>query len=143
MIGIDTCFLVDLDAAESPRHAGAEKLFREWLSTEQQLAVCSNVFLEYQHIMTDSKRFTVPLTMSQAIDRTWYWSEQSRIHILYPDDESFKCAQVWLSLYHLGRNRLIDTHMAAIYARAGVTTLWTANAKNFEVFNMFALPEYY
>lgn len=142
MIGIDTCFLVDLDACESPRHDGAVALFTKWLSTEQQLAVCNNVFLEYQHIMTDPKRFVTPLTMAQAIDRTWYWAEQDRIRVLYPNDESFKCAQMWLSLYHLGRNRLIDTHMAAVYARAGVSTLWTANQKDFEVFKMFEMPEY-
>jgi predicted nucleic acid-binding protein len=78
----------------------------------------------------------------EAVERVWYWAEQDRIRVLYPDDNSFKRAQMWLSMYHLGRNRLLDTHMAAAYAVQGVTTLWTANVKDFEIFNMFELPRY-
>lgn len=142
MTGIDTCFLVDLDADESPRHEGAVSLFNTWRRTDQYLAVYYNVFLEYQHIITDPKRFATPLSVPEAVERVWYWAEQDRIRVLYPDDNSFKRAQMWLSMYHLGRNRLLDTHMAATYAEQGVTTLWTANVKDFKIFNMFELPRY-
>jgi len=142
MIGIDTCFLVDLDVCDSPRHTGALVLFKDWRVSGQKLAVYYQVFLEYQHIVTDPKRFKNPLSMEQALERTWFWSEQERVTVLYPDNDSFKRAQVWLSQYKLGRNRLTDTHMAACYASQGVLTLWTANRDDFKVFNVFELLEY-
>lgn len=142
MTGIDTCFLVDLDVSDSPLHTGALALFNAWRASGQKLAVYYQVFPEYQHIVTDPKRFKSPLSMTQALERTWFWPEQDRIAVLYPDDDSFKTAQVWLSRYNLGRNRLIDTHMAACYASRGISTLWTAKRDDFKVFGMFELPEY-
>lgn len=142
MIGIDTCFLVDLDVASSPRHKNAVSLFKKWLSSNENLYVFYNVFLEYQHIATDSRRFENPLTMEQAIERTWFWSDQERICVLYPDDDSFKRAQLWLSMYKLGRKRLIDTHMASCYASKGVSEIWTANPNDFEIFETFKMKDY-
>lgn len=142
MIGIDTCFLVDLDVETSPRHYGAVALFKKWLSTKKDIYVFYNVFLEYQHIVTDSKRFETPLSMEQAIERTWFWIEQERIKVIYPDDSSFKRAQIWLSQHNLGRKRLIDTHMAACYASNGIDEIWTANPKDFEIFETFELKDY-
>lgn len=148
MLGIDTCFLVDLDVTSSPRHSGAVSLFNKWKTeykksgSKNQLAIYYNVFLEYQHIVTDNKRFTSPLTMEQAIERIWFWTDLDCVNVLYPDDDSFKRAQMWLSMYKLGRKRLIDTHMAACYAENGVTTLWTNNRDDFKIFEVFELPEY-
>ena len=142
MIGIDTCFLIDLDIASSPRHNGALSLFQNWLNTNQNMYVFYNVFLEYQHIVTDSKRFSNPLTMAEAIERVEFWTDQERIKIIYPSDYSFKRAQVMLNQYNLGRKRLIDTHMAACYAQEGVSQIWTANPKDFEIFKIFELVEY-
>jgi predicted nucleic acid-binding protein len=142
MTGIDTCFLVDLDVQESPRHEGAVSLFENWRRTDRMLAVYSQVFLEYEHIITDFRRFIKPFTMEQAADRVWYWTDQDRIRVIHTTDESFKRAQLWLSQYHLGRNRIADTFMAAAYAEAGITELWTANRRDFEIFNIFDMPEY-
>ncbi|MCF0242954.1 MAG: type II toxin-antitoxin system VapC family toxin [Treponema sp.] len=142
MIGIDTCFLVDLDVASSPRHKGAVKLFEKWMATKKEICIFYNVFLEYQHIVTDQHRFENPLSMEQAIERTWFWSEQERIKVIYPDDDSYKRAQIWLNQHHLGRKRLIDTHMAACYAENGVDIIWTANPHDFEVFEVFDVVDY-
>lgn len=142
MIGIDTCFLVDLTMSGSPRHEGALKLFTEWKNTNKRMCIFYNVFLEFQHIVTDAKRFEFPMTMEQAIENVWFWTEQERVKVIYPDDKSFGRAQVWLNQYKLGRKRLIDTHMASCYAENGVDEIWTANAKDFEIYNMFDLPDY-
>lgn len=77
------------------------------------MCIFYNVFLEFQHIVTDAKRFEFPMTMEQAIENVWFWTEQERVKVIYPDDKSFGRAQVWLNRYKLGRKRLIDTHMAS------------------------------
>jgi len=143
MTGIDTTWLVDLEVLESPRHEGAHASFEAWCSRRNEpLAIYVQVFLEFQHIVTDPRRFEHPLSMPDAIDRTWFWAEQERIRIIYPTEAAFKRAQLWLSAWDLGRNRLIDTHMAAAYAEAGVSRLLTANPTDFCVFDVFDLPGY-
>jgi len=141
--GIDTSWLVDLEVVESPRHAGALALFHEWrLERTSILAVYHQVFPEFQHVVTDGRRFAKPLSIEAAIERTWFWAEQERVRVVYPDEVSFKRGQLWLSAWRLGRSRLIDTHMAAAYAEAGVSRLLTANPHDFEIFDVFELPLY-
>ncbi|MDO4506070.1 MAG: hypothetical protein Q4B64_03895 [Spirochaetales bacterium] len=40
------------------------------------------------------------------------------------------------------RKRLIDTQMASCYASNGVDAIWTANPRDFEIFNAFELVDY-
>ena len=143
MIGIDTTFLIDLEITDSPRHKVALKLFKKWLAEKHSvLAIYNQSFLEFQHVVTDSKRFTSPLTMDQAIERSWFWINQERVKIIYPTENSLKRALLWGSIYKLGRKRIQDTHMAAAFAEAGVSELWTANPADFEVLEVFDLVNY-
>ena len=143
MIGIDTTFLIDLEITDSPRHKAALKLFRKWLSEKHSvLAIYNQSFLEFQHVVTDSKRFNSPLTMEQAIERCWFWIDQERVKIIYPTENSLKRALLWGSMYKLGRKRIQGTHMAAAFAEAGVSELWTANPSDFEVLETFDLINY-
>ncbi len=143
MIGIDTTFLIDLEIEDSPRHTGAVKLFRKWQKEKHSvLAIFYQTFLEFQHVITDSKRFVSPISMEQAIDRTWFWIDQERIKIIYPTENSLKRALLWTTMYKLGRKRIQDTHMASAFAEAGVTELWTANPSDFEIFESFDLVDY-
>ena len=143
MTGIDTTFLIDLEIADSPRHEGALKLFEKWRAEKHSiLAIFNQTFLEFQHVITDGKRFNAPLSMEQAIERTWFWIDQERIKVIYPDDNSLKRSLLWMNMYKLGRKRIQDTHMAAAYAEAGVSELWTANPKDFEIFETFDLVDY-
>lgn len=143
MTGIDTTWLVDLEVLESPRHAGAVSLFQDWRQERSSLlAVYYHVFLEFQRVVTDPRRFESPLSMGGAIERTAYWMDLERVRVVYPTETSFKRAQLWLSAWNLGRKRLVDTHMAAAYAEAGVDRLLTANPADFRIFEVFELPEY-
>jgi len=143
LIGIDTTFLIDLEIADSPRHQAALKLFNKWLSEKHSvLAVYNQTFLEFQHVITDSKRFNSPLSMEKAIERSWFWIDQERIKIIYPTESSLKRALLWCNMYKLGRKRIQDTHMAAAFAEAGVSELWTANPADFEIFETFDLVDY-
>lgn len=143
MIGIDTTFLIDLEITDSPRHKQALALFNKWQAEKHSvLAIYNQTFLEFENVVTDSKRFNSPLTMEQAIERTWFWLDQERIKIIYPTEVSLKRALLWSSMYKLGRKRIQDTHMASAFAEAGVTELWTANPADFEVFETFDLVNY-
>ena len=143
MIGIDTTFLIDLEISDSPRHDGALKLFEKWLKEKHsELAIFNQAFLEFQHVVTDSRRFVSPISMDQAVERTWFWVDQERIKIIYPTENSIKRALLWTNMYKLGCRRIQDTHMAAAFAEAGVSELWTANPSDFEIFETFDLIDY-
>jgi predicted nucleic acid-binding protein len=143
LIGIDTTFLIDLEILDSPRHKKAVKLFEKWQKEKHSvIAIFNQSFLEFQHVITDSRRFNNPLSMEQALERTWFWVDQERIKIIYPNENSLKRALLWTNMYKLGRNRIQDTHMAAAFAESGVTELWTANPSDFEIFEVFDLIDY-
>ena len=143
MIGVDTTFLIDLEIADSPRHQAALKLFNKWLGEKHSvLALYNQTFLAFQHVITDSKRFNSPLTMEEAIERSWFWIDQERIKIIYPTESSLKRALLWCNMYKLGRKRIQDTNMAAAFAEAGVSELWTANPSDFEILETFDLVDY-
>ena len=143
MIGIDTTFLIDLEITDSPRHEAAIKLFKKWQAEKHSvLAIYNQSFLEFQHVVTDSKRFNSPLTMEQAIERSWFWIDQERVKVIYPTENSLKRALLWGNMFKLGRKRIQDTHMAAAFAEAGVSELWTANPSDFEILEVFDLFDY-
>lgn len=143
MTGIDTTFLIDLEITDSPRHEAALKIFNEWRSKKHSvLAVYNQTFLEFMHVVTDAKRFNSPLTMEEAVQRCWFWMDQERIKVVYPDDNSLKRAQLWISMHKLGRKRIQDTHMASAFASNGVSEIITANPENFEILDTFEIIGY-
>ena len=80
MIGVDTTFLIDLEIVDSPRHEGAMRLFNDWLKEKHStLTIFNQTFLEFQHVITDPRRFNFPLSMEQAVERSWFWAEQERV----------------------------------------------------------------
>ncbi|MBP5451756.1 MAG: hypothetical protein J6Y16_05925 [Treponema sp.] len=143
MIGIDTCFLIDLYWEDSPRHSNALSLFKTKASDRDvELAVYYNCFNEFLHVITDAKRFVNPFTMQEALSVIDEWCSLDRLRVLYPDDSSLKRAITWLSMHKLGRNRINDTQMAAAYISNGVFSLITANPSDFMVFDLFDLVDY-
>lgn len=143
MIGIDTCFLIDLYWEDSPRNKNARALFSRIANNESvKVAVYYNCFNEFLHVITDSKRFENPLSVSEAISVIDYWCDIDRVTVLYPDDTSFKRTLAWMNRYQLGRNRVNDTQMASCYLTSGVSTIITANPKDFEIFESFEINDY-
>lgn len=143
MTGIDTCFLVDLEVRESPRHEGARAVFEEWKEHKNEvLAVYDHVFLEFAHILSDPKRFERPLSMDAALARAHFWMRLERVRVVSSTVSSFEQARLWMTAFHLGRKRIIDTHLAAAYREAGARTLITTNADDFRLFDAFELRAY-
>ena len=80
--------------------------------------------------------------MQEAIDVIDFWCDLERVTVLYPDDTSFKRTLAWMNRYNLGRNRINDTQMASCYLTNGVSSIITANPKDFELFESFIIENY-
>lgn len=143
MIGIDSCFLIDLYWQDSPRNQNARSLYSKLSNDENaQLGIYYNCFNEFLHVITDSKRFENPFTIKEAISVIDFWCDIDRVHVLYPNDTSFKRTVAWMNMYKLGRNRINDTQMASCYLSNNITSIITANSKDFEVFGCFEIKDY-
>lgn len=143
MTGIDTTFLIDLEIKESPRHDSAVRIFKKWLAEKNTfLVIYHNVFNEFLHVVTDSRRFENPVSMETAIQKCWYWIDQRRVKVVYADDDSLKRQLLWMSMHKLGRKRINDITMAASYANSGVSKIITANPNDFEILNTFEIVKY-
>ncbi len=143
MTGIDTTFLIDLEIKESPRHERAVEIFNKWREEKNSfLVIYSNVFNEFLHVITDAKRFVNPVPMETAIERCWYWIDHQRVKVVYSSDDSLKRQLLWMSMHELGRKRINDTTMAAVYAQEGVSKIITANPADFEILKTFEVIGY-
>lgn len=143
MIGIDACFLIDLYWQDSPRNKNARALYSKIANDETtQLAVYFDCFNEFLHVITDSKRFSNPFSIKEAINVIDFWCDIDRVKVLYPDDTVFKRTITWMNMYNLGRNRINDTQMASCYLSNNITSIITANPKDFEIFQSFELEDY-
>ena len=143
MIGLDTCFLIDLYWQDSPRNKNARALFSKIANDESaQVAIYFNCFNEFLHVITDSKRFSNAFTIQEAIDVIDLWCDIDNVKVLYPNDTSFKRTLAWMNMYKLGRNRINDTQMASCYLSNNITSIITANPRDFEIFKSFELQDY-
>lgn len=141
MHGIDTTFLVQIELFEAPGHTAA----RAWLDHNMReagmsplLAIAPQVLTEFIHVVTDPRRFSHPLAMTDAVDRAQLWWEAREVKPVFPTVESARLTLQWLRDHRLGRNRLFDTQLAATYHTAGVSRVLTSNPADFECFGLFS-----
>lgn len=143
MIGIDTTFLVHLEIKEALEHARAhEWLRRVVLDGSDVIALAPQVLAEFIHVVTDPKRFQVPLNITDAIGKASFWWNAREVRRIYPTPESTKWFLEWLSKHTLGRKRLLDTQLAATYFAAGIRKFLSTNARDYSVFGEFDLVTY-
>lgn len=140
MIGLDTTILLEFEIAESPRNhelrRGVVKLLRK---KGVRLALTPQVLEEFLHVATDKNRFEKPLSMATALDRCSAWWNASEVFQLFPSMASTTLALRWMREFRLGRKRILDTTLAAIYHTEGVKQVATANANDFHVFDCFQI----
>jgi len=141
--GIDTDFLVAAEVREHPFHLDANSLLDALLSAGHLLALAPQTLAEFIHVVTDPKRMPRPLTMSEAIQRAEHWWQAKEVLRVFPDGQATSEFLGWLSLYQLGRKRLLDTMLAATMQSAGVQRLITNNRRDFAVFNAFEIVTFH
>ena len=131
--GLDTGFLVAAAVREHADHDAAHDTLTRLLSAGIVIAIAPQVLAEFIHIVTDHRRFARPLDVAaarQLAERWWTAREAVRV---FPDDAATRQFLAWLQQFSLGRKRLLDTLLAAIYQRAGISSLLTTNPADFRL----------
>ena len=76
MIGIDANVLVALAAKSHPSHTQAVSVFERELAADEEVVLSLSVAAEFLHAVTDPRRLTPALEMTEAI--LWFqeWSTE-------------------------------------------------------------------
>ncbi len=138
MIGLDTTVLVAYEIREAPGHAAVRHhLQAASRAGTGHYALAPQVLQEFLHVVTDPRRFEIPLDFPGALARARHWWESAEVVPCHPADAAMAQTLAWLDEFRLGRKRTLDTALAATYHAAGVSTLATANPGDFTVFGVF------
>ena len=135
--GFDTSFLVAAEVAGHADHAMARARLDVLRRAGDRFALAPQVLAEFVHVVTDSKRFSQPLTMADSLDRAKAWWNSPEVEQTSPDDDSVQLFLKWMAEHRLGRKRVLDTLLAATYYNMGVVSLLTTNARDFSAFGVF------
>jgi predicted nucleic acid-binding protein len=114
-------------------------LIQTEVSDGHQLVLPSLVVTEFLHVATDSRRFTTPFTMVEAIDWAEEFLANESTSLVEPTEASAAQTLRWMREFNLGRKRILDTHLAAVLHTHGVHRLMTSNPADFSVFGIFEL----
>jgi predicted nucleic acid-binding protein len=139
MIGLDCNILVQLALAEHPRHTATRRIVDYETDRSESLVFPTSVLTEYLHVVTDNRRFTPPLTMSEALNSVEELLANPSVTVLESSLASARLTLSWVRQYRLGRKRILDTHLAAILHLNGVRRLLTSNPADFTIFGVFEL----
>lgn len=133
-IGIDTTFLLEAEIIEHPGHRNAYEYKNRVLDSPDTFVLAPQVINEFIHIVTDPKRFEHPLSMQEALCRSHSWWNGLEIEQVFPTDHSVSWFLAWMDRYTLGRKRILDTMLAAVYFTGGAKAIVTSNPGDFDVF---------
>ncbi|HET7625550.1 MAG TPA: hypothetical protein VFM25_09820 [Verrucomicrobiae bacterium] len=75
------------------------------------LAIPVLVIAEFLHVITDSKRFSPPLTMIEALDWVENFTANPAVRALEPTMSSLNQTLLWMRQFNLGRKRILDTSL--------------------------------
>lgn len=133
--GADTNVLAYWLMADLPEHPRVEAfLEREVYGGKGELAVCPLVLYELVHVVTDARRFELPLTMPAALSRAeqiWRAPETRQIH---ETEGVLPIAFDLMRAHGFGRKRILDTALAATLRANDIDRLITANDRDFAAF---------
>ena len=138
--GLDTSFLVAIEVSSHEQHKTSHAIFRKLLKAGETFSLTPQTLAEFIHVVTDTKRFSSPLSVQQAMERAEFWWNASEVVHVFPTAESTLVFLGWLEEYKLGRKRLLDTLLASTFQANGITSVLTLNQPDFAVFGTFSFP---
>ena len=139
MTGLDCNILVQLALQDHPANAATVAVVQAEAQRGGRLVFPSLVINEFLHVITDLRRFSPPLTMTEALDWTEAFLTNPAVTVIEPSAESAPQTLRWMRQFNLGRKRILDTHLAAVLHTAGVRRLLTSNPGDFAVFGIFEI----
>lgn len=77
--------------------------------------------------------------MERALDLAAGIVTSPKFLLVPPSAQSLALANEWMRRFKLGRKRVLDTHLAAIYHLAGCKRLLTSNGDDFKIFGVFEI----
>ena len=137
--GIDTGFLVAAEVLEHPNHLSARQCFSELRAAGDSFALVPQVLAEFIHVVTDPKRFRSPLPMDEALERAEAWWRSHEIIGLFECGSSIATFFQWMHRHRLGRKRILDTKLAAVFREAGIASVLTTNPSDFRNLGGFSV----
>lgn len=140
-VGIDTDFMVRLSIAGHPGRDAAVELRDSHIAAGDMFVLAPQVISEFVHVVTDSRRFTSPLSMPKAISIASDWCNADDVEPLFPNADSLSRFFELMVKHRLGRKRVLDTSLAATLIASGIDHLITGNAADYRVFKDLQLIE--
>jgi len=135
--GLDTSFLIAVEVAGHKDHGIARAVAESLRRKGDRFVIAPQILAEFMHVVTDSKRFSSPLTMEQALHRAEAWWNSEEIDWALPDERTVTWFFRAMREGNLGRKRLLDTLLAGTFQRAGVSSVLTLNPDDFRGFGVF------
>jgi predicted nucleic acid-binding protein len=135
--GLETSFLVAYEVSRHAFHRRARSCCDKLSTRGRPVGFGAAVLTEFIHVVTDERRFAVPLSIEGAIARASTWWGAEEVLPVYPGSETTRLFLSWLMQFRLGRKRLLDTLLAATWREAGVTQILTLNWLHFQVYGLF------
>jgi predicted nucleic acid-binding protein len=132
--GLDTSFLVAHEVSRHAFHRRVRGCCDKLLTRGDRLALAPQVLAEFIHVVTDERRFAVPLSVEAAVERASNWWRAEEVLPIYPSAEATRLFLSWMMHFRLGRKRLLDTLLAATWHEAGVTQILTLDWPHFQMY---------
>ncbi len=142
MIGLDATTLIAYEIEEHALHSSVRVGVRKVVADGETFGLSDQTVWEFLHIVTDARRFRDPLTMDDALERAARWSNAYEVTDLCPTGETRGWTLKWMKDYGLGRKRILDTALAAVFHTHGISRIATANRSDFECFGVFTFEQW-
>jgi predicted nucleic acid-binding protein len=139
MTGLDCNILAQLAVADHSLNAKTLAAVHAETARGVRLVLPSLVVNEFLHVVTDPRRFSPALTMSEALDWIEDFLANSSIGLIEPTKGTTEQTLKWIRQFNLGRKRILDAHLASILHTHGVRRLLTSNPGDFTVFGVLEI----
>lgn len=134
--GLDTNVLIYAHLPSFPEHAGVRRFLLDELATPgRKLVLTPSVLHEFVHVVTDGRRFDVPVSMAEAIAVARMWTRRANVDCVGATEESLLLAFDLIERHSLGRKRVADTLLAATLLHHGVRQIVSCDPDDFAVFD--------
>lgn len=139
-LGLDTNVLVHLHVPSSASHERVRATMQRLIHAEGAVLVLTpTVMDEFVHLITDPKRFSPAVTMSEALGLARLYLGHQNVEWAAASEQAFAHAIAVMDRLGLGRKRISDCLIAATYLQHGVDALITCDPEDFRGFEQLRI----
>lgn len=118
--GIDANFLLAVEITDHPLHRQADQLLSKLLDDGHDFAVAPQTLVGFIQLVTDPLLMPQPLDATEAVARAEHWWQAKEVVHVFPTGHAVNNFLSWLREHQLGRERLLETLLAASFREAGI-----------------------